>query len=140
MSFWRKSIGALGIAVLGGLVQGEAAEPGAEVNPAITKVTARARGFVLMEPREVGSPEERVILHLEPGPGPLPFNQSFIKQRTDVARLGPRPDVPTFMFVGRCPFHRTTIRTWWDIWWGWIPRCGHTIIRRDSRFCPTATC
>jgi len=96
MSFWRQSIGALGIAVLGGLVQGEAAEPGAEVNPAITKVTARARGFVLVEPREVGSPEKRVILHLEPGPGPLPFNQSFIKQRTDVARLGPRPDVPYF--------------------------------------------
>lgn len=46
--------------------------------------------------REVGPPEARVRLEMAPETAPLPFCQSFVKQRTDVARIGPRPDVPYF--------------------------------------------
>lgn len=60
------------------------------------EVPVRAAGFVPGACMSVGPADARVTVRLVPAPDPYPFNQACVKQRTDVARIGPRPDVPYF--------------------------------------------
>lgn len=96
MFCWRPRAHVLAAALLAWVAPVAAAGDGEGTSSAVITVTARARGFVLGPGREAGPPEARVRLEQASETGPLPFCQSFVKQRTDVARIGPRPDVPYF--------------------------------------------
>lgn len=72
-----------------------AAAAGAEKQDRLV-ILVRAAGFAAGSSTEVGPPEQRVALQLEPPRDPWPFNQAGVQQDTQRALIGPRPDVPYF--------------------------------------------